>query len=66
MRELRSGLVSRQDFVQRVDQLQRPAGYRLVQIVLPGWAALGMPRPYPEPWAHVAVPPPPDLPEVGL
>jgi GNAT superfamily N-acetyltransferase len=30
MRELRPELVSREDFVQRVDQLQRPSGYRLV------------------------------------
>lgn len=33
MRELRPGLVSRENFVQRVDQLQRPAGYRLVASV---------------------------------
>jgi len=33
MRELRPGLVSREDFVQRVDQRQRPSGYRLVASV---------------------------------
>ena len=33
MRELRPGLVSREDFVRRVDQHQRPSGYRLVASV---------------------------------
>jgi len=30
MRELRSGIVSLEEFVDQVDQVQRPAGYRLV------------------------------------
>lgn len=29
-------------------------------ITLPGWAALGTSRPNPEPWSHIAVPPPPE------
>jgi GNAT superfamily N-acetyltransferase len=33
MRELRPGLVTPEDFVQRVDQVQRPSGYRLVASV---------------------------------
>ena len=33
MRELRPGLVSREEFVQRVDERQRPSGYRLVASV---------------------------------
>jgi GNAT superfamily N-acetyltransferase len=33
MLELRPGLVSREDFVQQVDQHQRPSGYRLVASV---------------------------------
>lgn len=30
------------------------------QINLPGWAALGMSSPNPEPWCHIVVPPPPE------
>ncbi|MCY7402592.1 MAG: GNAT family N-acetyltransferase [Nocardioides sp.] len=33
MRELRSGIVSLEEFVEQVDQVQRPAGYRLVAFV---------------------------------
>ncbi len=33
MRELRPGLTSRDEFVTRVDRVQRPAGYRLVAAV---------------------------------
>lgn len=33
MRELRPGLVSREDFVKQVDHRQRPSGYRLVASV---------------------------------
>jgi GNAT superfamily N-acetyltransferase len=33
MRELRPGLVSREDFVEQVDHRQRPSGYRLVASV---------------------------------
>lgn len=33
MRELRTGLASEQAFVARVDQVQRPAGYRLIGCV---------------------------------
>ena len=39
MRELRPGLTSPTDFVERVDQRQRPQGYRLVAWVLDDQAA---------------------------
>jgi len=33
MRDLRPGLASRESFVEQIDQVQRPAGYRLVAVV---------------------------------
>jgi GNAT superfamily N-acetyltransferase len=33
MRKLRSGLASRDDFVEQVDKIQRPTGYRLVAVL---------------------------------
>lgn len=36
MLELRSGLGSEADFVERIDHIQRPEGYRLIAAVAPG------------------------------
>lgn len=33
MRELRSGIVNLTEFVEQIDEVQRPAGYRLVAVV---------------------------------